>query len=222
MVIQTQPAENQFPANTMPENRLDLPSDISSLPFYRSYIMTGVYIQRLAAHFSDYTNIDDAVIRNRIQATPYTPDEHTGIAISTVSDWKPFEEDKRPAVLVRRGEVPVHRIGIGDTDTIDTTTGQINYVCMVGGTHIFFAIARTSAEADLLGFEVGRMLEGSKTLVDELDLERLQLISIGEAAQLEESKDHYAVPIVMAHEYRQSYSLAPHVPLLKRVSPIIQ
>lgn len=223
MTVLTEPQPGQFPENTSPENHLRIEPDLFSQPFYRSYLLTGIYLQTLMAHFSDPDNIEDAVVREKIVRNPYRPDQQTGILIQTVSDWRPETEEKRPAVLVNRGGVDVTRRGLGDRHSTDFITGKEEFSVELAGSHVLFAICRTSAEADRLGFEVGRLLLAVKDLLGErLNLSTLQVLSIGEAMQVEESNDHYAAPIVIAYHLVESFALQPHVPVLKRIDFLTQ
>lgn len=222
MAILTGPQLNQFPDNTAPDNRFALDNELVSVPLYRAYAFLGVYIKLLESHFNVTDSITDSVIRNKLRSRPFTTGDDTGILIKTVSDWRPTTEESRPAVLVNRGEIQINRLGVGDLANVDTPTGRLDYLVQVQSHHVFFAIERTQAEADRLAMEVARILLVAKPiLLDQLDLQTLQLISVGEAARLEESKDHYAVPLVMAYKHNESYSIQPHVPVLKRVTPIV-
>jgi hypothetical protein len=218
VTILTKQLPNQYPDDSVPENKLQICPDLFSQPFYRSYLLSGVYLQVLAAHFSDSENIEDEVVRQKIRQSPYRDDDRTGILLKTVSDWSPTTTEIRPAVLINRGEVQVIRRGIGDHVGDDYITGQSQYSVELAGSHVLFAIARTAAEADRVGIEVSRLLIAVRAiLLDQLDLSTLQLTSIGEASRLEESKDHYAVPIVIAYHLTESYVIQPHVPVLKRL-----
>ena len=139
-----------------------------------------------------------------------------------MADWQPTTEETRPAVLLNRGAVEVQRLGIGDSSGNDWRTGQANYATQLAGSHVIFAIARTQSEADRFACEVAKLLLVAIPILRvELQLDQMKLISLGEPAVLQESKDHYAVPIVIAYKVNEYYSVQPHVPVLKRISPVI-
>ena len=219
MTALVSPIPGQFPANTFPENRLGVNPDHFSQPFHRSYLLKGVYLRLLAAHFSDPDNIGDEQLRQRISEKPYVDSDSTGILIKMVADWQPTTEELRPAILINRGQIDVERLTIGNQVGQDWVTGVASYISNLVGSHTIFAIARTADEADIIAVEVAKvLLVASPIIQKEVNLTRLQLMSVGEASRLEESKDHYAVAISIAYIVTESYDTAPHVPVLKRIN----
>lgn len=209
--------EAMFP-DQPPENRISQVSSICAMG-HRTLAMTGMFVQILRQHFADPSHLEEIKLRTKFTAAGgWLPSPTSGLQIEHVLRWSPEMTEKRPGILVQRNDWQWDRRLIGDQAGDDYVSGHESYLGFWQGSHTFFALADKGAEAELLGFEVARvLLRYSPEITNNAMLHRFIPVSIGRPAVVEESSKNYAVPVTFAYTAEESWDLIPHVPRLKRI-----
>lgn len=184
-------------------------------------VCTGALRHFLIQHFSDIRNILNATLRERLKREGvWSSDrnEHTGIIIESLHRWTPELTESRPAIIIKEGTWNWERKGIGDSTGVDQRTGTRHFSGFWNGSHVFFALATEAAEAQHLGTETLKCLQWfSQEISEQLNMHRFIPVSIGEVAALQESSEHYVVPVVFGYTIEDSWKLQPEAPRLKRI-----
>jgi len=214
--------DDQFPPGTGPENKIEKVSALCSYGM-RPHVMTGFLRQLLIGHFSDPQNIQEPRIRRHIEEIgTWQPSQNGlnsgGILIESITRWVPNMADKRPAVLIKRGDWQwVSRV-IGDRSVENLYTGETEYTGFWEGSHTLFCLAANGAEAEFLSTEVVKFLIlFSPTIREQLDLFKFMPSRVGGVGEVQEVIQGYAVPITVTYMAEEAWSLQPYVPRLKRV-----
>lgn len=222
MPVNPPEVEAMFPTGYTPENRLP---NVSSLCSYgtRPHAMTGFIRQMLMEHFAAATNIDDPIIRRRLQEIgAWKPSENgeneSGIIIESITKWLPNTASQRPALVVKRGAWQWERVLPGDSDGDDYVQGHRFYYGFWSGSHTVFVVGQAGAEVELLATEVYRfMLRYASEFVEMMNLHRFVPVGMDALHQLKEVADHYVVPVTVAYRAEEAWQLEPHAPRLKRM-----
>jgi len=198
------------------EGPYSIPEPISSLctTGLLPHILTGVLLQTMQHHFSEPTNIIQEPLRSYV----WTPEaEVSRISIEAVYNWTPETIQQRPAVVVKRGQLKTGKMSIGNIfhgPPEDTGYAEDQMIVTFQGNHQLFCCARTGTEAELLGAEVAyELLEFSQIIRNEFGFMSFELFEIGQIHRLQESHDHYAVPITVAYAYSHGWRVLRQRPL---------
>ena len=152
----------------------------------------------------------------------------TGILIEPIYKWDPRRYDKRIAIYIKRNEMQIQRLGINDgmtvglgrdaDDNLKTYEGDKHEVGVLGS-HTFFCIGRSGAEAEVLSSEVFREIQHfAPVLRRDLKLHRLVIAGYSDIQQLDEYDQHFVVAISAGWAYIEAWRLVPLAPWLKSLS----
>lgn len=199
----------------------------------QAHILTGVFLQLLRSHFSSAESIEEPRLRNCLWVPmdddPVTPDpQRSMILIEPVYRWDPRQLQARPGVYVRRNDLqPKNRVGIGmnqyqelggiRADSLPEAGRE--YYLPFQGSHSLFCVAKDGGAAELLSTEIARELyQFARPITDEFGFEFLELAHIGSVARLEESFEHFAVPVTMSYGFYDQWKVAKLAPRFAGVS----
>lgn len=178
-------------------------------------VMTGILRLWLIDYFSRMDNITAPTLQSRI--FKYTPD--TGLAIEDALTWKPELTEKRPAIIIRREEWVPQRVGALEHKTGTTEEGFWNYVRIWTGAHTLFCLCKEGAEAELLAGETYKfLLHYIPVFRTYFNLLRFDIGPIGRPAEVEESRDHWGVPINVNYGWSESWDVLIAQPKMTRVT----
>lgn len=214
--------EAKFPAGSTPEVRVDKVSTLCSYGM-RPHVMTGLLRQLLAGHFSDPDNIDEVRVRRMVaELGAWKPADNGinngGIMVESITRWNPTNNDRRPAVLIKRNEWKWQRIGIGDKSGANPYTGSTSYTGMWEGSHTLYCLAQNGAETEYLATEVVKFLVNfSPLIVDQMSLMRFIVSGVGGVGEVQEVVQGFAVPVTVAYVAEEAWTLQPLAPRLKRI-----
>lgn len=178
-------------------------------------IMTEFLVAFLRAHFADANNIVDPTFRSLV----WSADPSTPIAILAQDDWDPNLIELRPGLVVKDHAWRPQRIGINDEHLggLDPT-GNAQFSCIYNSSNTIFCIAGTPKEAKRLGTEVTReLVQYASPIREHLGLIRFVVSERSECSILEESRQNYAVPVVVAYQAGETWKLEPQVPRLRKI-----
>jgi hypothetical protein len=213
---------DECPIDPAPENRVQ---KVSSLCSYgtRPHVMTGLLRQLLIQHFVDPNNIEEPKLRQKfLEVGGWKQNENGlndgGILIESITRWLPNDEDKRPAVLIKRNDWAWQRVGIGDKAGSDYTVGSTNYLGLWEGSHTLYCLSLTGLETELLAIEVVKFLQHFGPWIrEQMDLKRFMITQVGGVGEIKEVVQGYAVPVTVSYVAEESWSLQPYAPRLKRI-----
>jgi len=214
--------EAQFPAGAETDNRVDRVSSLCSYGM-RPHVMTGLLRQLLIGHFSDPENIDDGRVRRMVEELGgWKPADNglnqTGILVESITRWNPTNNDKRPAVLIKRNSWTWLRKGIGDKAGSNAYTGATSYTGFWEGSHTLYCLAQHGAETEFLTAEVVKFLVTFSPLItDQMQLMRFFVSEVGGVGEVQEVVQGYAVPVTVSYVAAESWTLQPYAPRLKRI-----
>lgn len=193
----------------------------------QAHILTGVFLQLLRSHFSRADHIEEPRLRGCLwvpkEDDPVTPDpERSTILIEPVYRWDPRQLQARPAVVVRRNDLqPRNRLGIGlneeqqlrGLDPGGLPEAGREYYLPFQGSHSLFCVAKDGGAAELLSTEVARELyQFAQPITKEFGFEFLELAHIGSVARLEESFEHFAVPVTIRYGFYDHWKVTKLAP----------
>ena len=136
----------------------------------------------------------------------------------------------RPAILVKRNRWVPMKVGLGDREQghqfqVEPGRTQADYEIdtairmhvIIVGSHTVFCVGGTPGEAESVATEVlFETIEFAQLIRKDLDLNQLKVNDMGPVARLEESHEHFAVPIVLSYAYWHSWKLRPDHPVYLR------
>lgn len=192
----------------------ELASAICSLGV-RPQILTGYFIEHLRRHFQP-SSIEESDLRRLI----WRGDDTSAILVKSIFEWDPRTTEKRPALLVKRNAYRNHRVGIADKLQAPGMDEQGNalFETFWIGSHTIFCIAKTGAQAELLGTEVQRELTQMGPIVlSALSLYKYQVQEVGPIVEIEEATEDFAVPVTVIWAYHEAWKLRPIAPILRGV-----
>lgn len=175
--------------------------------------LTGFLVQHFQRHF---TNMDAIGIAPLRQYTWDASPDRSRILVASLTRWDPQAAGVRPAVLIRRNDWNVSRIGINDALQSSTILdGSQRYEVLMSGSYTLFALSVEAGEAEELGFEVMEELLGfGKVFREKLDLARFIVTQIGRPQLVLESREHFGVPITVAHCHTYRWVVRQQAPRL--------
>jgi len=210
--------EDQYPENSNPEVRIPSLSALCSYGM-TPLVMQGALRQTLMQHFANPDNILNKTLRNALRRDGvWNPGATTGIAIESIHKWRPELTESRPGIVLQEGEWQWRRMGIGDQAGKDYRSGRQFFGGLWQGTHTLFAVHNYGAEAQILAWEVAKILLWfSREIEKSLGLHRFIPVSVGKVSALQESTENYVAPIVVAYVVADSWYLQEEAPRLKRI-----
>ena len=191
-------------------------------------ILTGIFISLARQHFSRADNLREDSLRESL----WNPDDtKSKILIESVTRWKTNVVQQRPAIMVKRGNIQLDEsLSIGDMYQAHSQT-YINrgnkkvvdsgnyFAIMLLSSHTLFCIGNTGAEAETIGTEMYfQLLEFMPIIRDEFNLKRLRVDNLGQVAKLEESSEHWVVPVSVSYAFTHTWSVDKLGPELKSIS----
>jgi len=181
--------------------------------------MQGALRQILVQHFSDHRNILNATLRKRLKEDGvWREGTDTGIYIESLHRWRPELTEARPGVVLSEGEWQWERRGIGDKLGAEVRSGRRHFGGFWRGTHTFFALANEGAEAQILAWEVAKLLLWFEAEIAEtLELHRFIPVSVGKVSALKEATENYVVPVTVAYVVSETWYIQPDAPRLKQI-----
>lgn len=173
--------------------------------------MTRVLRHWLILHFSSPDRIENRTPGRYLTSLVWRPDHTTDIVIEPVYKWTPQLTEKRPAILIARGEWQRIQLGLDDRyQDFQVENQSILYECWWKGVHILYCIANDGNEAELLSAEVTRELNQFAPIVRHLlALRRLAVQGVGKLSKLEEARENWVVPIALEYIFSEAWQLQP-------------
>lgn len=184
---------------------------------FRPYLLTGMLRQLLLQHFANADNIEEPDLKELI----WQEAQGTGILVESVWRWRADTIEKRPAILLKQNAYRNFRVLINDRYGSDAR-GFEHYVTTWVGSHTVMVIHASGAAASVLATEVQRDLtQWFVVLGPYHGLLRLQVTEVGAVSEVEESSQHYVVPIVVGWAYEEKWSVRPDALPLQTVAMTI-
>lgn len=212
-VIDFGPGGDPCPDPDAPQT-CDIPLDLTSLAdlcplMPRPQLITGIVVQWMRLHFSDATHIENPLLKDYI----WTSDNATSkLAIESVFKWNPAMTEQRPGIFLKRGPWKVLNAGIDNRKMAGTFDWPYprQYNVFYQGSHTVFCVGGESAEVELLAAEVYRELVGFGPVVrKQFNFLRFVVTEIGEVSLLEESAEHFVVPVVVSYGAQDTWQICP-------------
>jgi hypothetical protein len=211
--------EALYPDGTVPEERF------RRLPAVCSFgdspiLITGALCQTFQQLFADPLNIRSWIVRKMMEREgPWRADsDDAGIYIESIANWRPELTQSRPAIIIKGGDWTFARQGIGNQLGADVETGERFFAGFWSGSHTIFVIGKEGGETQAISGEVVKnLLHFSENIAAMLELHRFTVARWGGLAELEESPEHYVVPIDVAYVLEERWSTQIEAPRLKRI-----
>lgn len=185
----------------MPEDRTNPVSSLCSLR-KTPLVMDAAMRQLLIEHFRTANNIEQPELRSRI----FTPDLDTGILIELHSRFRPELAGKRPAITLRRAPWKQVKRTVAGGLSGTTEDGHRMRTTFRSGGHLFTAISKEASEAEILGAEVyNYFCDFGQVIRQWLGLLRFEVLALGEARPMIESRDHTAVVVPVEYHWAESW-----------------
>jgi len=194
----------------------ETPSSICSL-LPQDYALTGYLRNILLQHFYAATTIEEPDLRHLI----WRDRDSTDILIESILAWTPQMTQRRPGIIIKRNDTDYHPLGIGGDLRMmpSDTLGHEHYVRAWVGSHTLFCISKNGPQAELIAAEVKRELSGfADKIARFVDLKRFRVLKVGAPGELEESAEHFVVPVTVGYAYEERHVVREQTPTLHAVS----
>lgn len=180
------------------------------------HVITGFLRDWLTNRFSDPDNIETEQLRGML----WKATQPTGILIESITRWKPEATEKRPAIIIKRGNWTSSRLVLNDSAGMgDINLGSQRYGRLMTGSHTLFCISNSGVQSEIISGEVFKDLNTyGLVIANILNLVKFEAVELGELFQLEEAKENYAAPIVIQYTGQEVWTVAQQGPILKRVN----
>jgi len=184
-------------------------------------------------HFADA----DYIVNEDLKEYVWTPNTTTSqIGIEPITKWngQPTQAlQQRPAIYIKRNAYSNSRIGIGDkymmgtkgrVDNADdvghtTVNGSTMYGTLLLGSYTLFCIGQTGAAAEAVGTEAYfELLEFAPLISRDFGFNKFQVMEMGSINKLEESAEHWVIPVTVACAHAHDWELKSDLPYFKSVS----
>lgn len=197
------------------------PSSLASMTI-TSQVVTGIFLWLIRGHFSSPDNIVSSALRDFVYKDR---DPSTGITIEPSVLWNPSQVEARPAVYVRRaawkahsGSLSINNMYQSKKPTTNLGDNGDRYELLISGGHSILCVARRGAEAEELASEVFfRLVEFAPVIQRDFNFHKFTVDDLGEIAKLEESSEHWAVPVGVSYAFAHGWLLKLLGPYLKSV-----
>lgn len=182
---------------------------------WQPWIIGGMIRGLLEQHFQK-----ESIEHPALNKLVWRPTLETGILIVNEYDWTPQLANKRPAIVIKRNAVRFTRVGLGDKQGSSKYGAVTHHTALWVGSHTIFCIGTQPLAADILGCEVkSELTEFAPQMMqpDVLNLTSAAAVEMGEAIELEEYKESYAVPVTFGWAYQQNWQLERQAPVLRQI-----
>jgi hypothetical protein len=189
-------------------------SDLCSVG-WRPLLLTGFLVEWMRNHFAASGNIEEASLVD----TLWKADNTTNILIESITKWKPELTEKRPAIIIKRNDINVNRLGIDDRLMgYKSADGSKLYTTWLTGSHTLFCIGREGAEVEKLATEVYReLIEFGRLIREVLQFTKFMLQSVGSIFKIAEARETFAVPVTLTYAFDEKWKLVPRAPKMNRL-----
>lgn len=217
--------EAQFPPGTQPESRI-MPETpcLPALSALRSFgytplLVTGTLRQLLLQHFADPDHIQNGRLRKYLEdAGVWQTPGQIALVIESAARWMPEKAGVRPAILLKEGNWEYNQMLIGNLAWVEADTGEEVSLGMWRGTHTILVIGVDAAETQVLATEIAKLLVWfAKTIANALELHDFRLVQIGETHALQESREHYVVPLQLTYAAEERWSVHRDAPRTQKI-----
>ena len=170
---------------------------------WRAWWITGMLRDVLVRHFAQALTIEDPDLRHLI----WRPDERSRILVESYFRARPSMLGKRPAVLIKRNARQRLKMTIGNRAGIDER-GQELFTTWWVGSHTVFCLHGSGASVEMLADEVQRELtQFGPKILQYLGLHQFDVLQVDEIHEIEESKEHFMVPITVGWAFEERWAL---------------
>jgi len=179
-------------------------------------LATGVILGLIREHFGNPTAIMDPVL----QSCVWRGDDQTGILIETCTNDALSRIQLRPAILVRRNGITIHREGLDDEIMSLGPDRGTSHVVTMHGSHTIFCISGKPGQTESLANETALyLLQASPSIAGSLCFRgKFKLEEIGAIGILEGGGGQYVVPVTFSHVTDFTWSIAPDVPVIRHIN----
>jgi hypothetical protein len=180
------------------------------------HIVTGFMRDWLTNRFADPNNIETEQLRGLL----WKATQPTGILIESITRWKPEATEKRPAIIIKRGNWTSSRLVLNDSaGTENMYLGSQKYGRLMAGSHTLFCISNSGVQAEILAGEVFKDLNTyGLVIANILSLVKFEAVELGQLFQVQEAKENYAAPVVIQYTGQEVWTVAQQGPVLKRIN----
>ena len=216
--------------SSQPDSRIHEPSSLCSTGL-QSQILTGVFLQLCRTHFADAENIEEPRLRDYLwvgtEPDYILPDPaRSKIMIEPVYRWDTRLIQQRPGIIIKRNTLTPNKKAIRNEMQMingptreDMPENSREFYLPISGSHTLFCVATDGGAAELLSTEIARAIyQVAELLISEFGFNTFDLGQIGSVARLEQSKEHFAVPVVFVYSYADYWKLTKQEPRFKGVS----
>lgn len=135
------------------------------------------------------------------------------LIIEDVYTWDPTKAGIRPGILIKPGTWVDRNLLIGDKiQGLDHS----RYERMMVGSHSIFVIGQTATQTELLAREVHMYLGHFKQEIRHtLSFDKWEVAELAEISELEESDEHFVIPLTVAYQFAHAWEVKPVGPLLQ-------
>lgn len=184
-----------------------------------SQFISGIFVQLLRNLFATPQQLEFDVLK---KYTWHEDDKESRILIEWMWSRKFHLVEQRPALLVRDGPIKPHRTGIGN-DRIQGGKTAIDggelFAKLKTSSVTVFAIGREAAEAKWLATEAEHYLtQMGEVIRCDFNLLAFEPLDMGAVGKVEESQDHFAVPITYGLAWWDFFRVLCERPKLKTLS----
>lgn len=196
------------------------------------HIMTGVFTRLMREHFARAENLlynQTSEKSPQLEQYIWTEDaKTTKIQIQPVWDYNVQDIQRRPALYIKRNAWQTQRMAINDGMTVNAQAGPDGKVLRVRGeyhsrfvmgSHTVFCVAASAGAVELLGTEIFDFLVSFAPLLrKDLEMHRFEVQEVGAISVLQESTDHFVLPVVTAYAFAHTWRLEAVAPWLKSMA----
>jgi len=194
-------------------------------PGLRPLSLTQALVLWLRHHFGDTAAVGETPVAGRLETAVATgplprmvwqAGPATGIGIEPDWRWVPELTERRPALIVQRGDLKQVQLGIGDKMQGLRGDGRGRYEVGWTGQHAVLAIGGEGAEVELLAAETARELVQFAPVVRSLlDMKKLRVEGVAKLAILKtDARDNFVAAISLTYTYVESWIAAAQAPPL--------
>jgi len=171
--------------------------------------LTKFLLKWFRYHFSNADLIVDPALKSRV----WVDDINSPIHISTLAEYTPADDERRPAVLVeRRDQQRLAELDVlggtgGDYALVDSNV----YIPMAGQT-VVMCVGGREGESDAIAAELFGELSAFLPALQQTSLpefKRVRLAGIGPRQQLPTFKDTWTTQIFLEYHYQMVYRVFP-------------
>jgi len=210
-----------------PQSTQERTSSLCNIPM-DGYVATGIFLQLLREYFMKAERIENERLRSLrwvpTQGNANQMDaERSNILIEPVYRWDPRKTQALPAVLVRReatmlenqkfmGNNLAHPLfGAGD--------GSESHIMPCQGSHTLMCVSTEASISEVLAMDVARLFYRHGLVFTRIfPFNTFTVPQVGAIQRLEESDEHFAVPVALQYAYTDQWTVVEQEPLFKGVS----